>query len=135
MPPRRGGMDRRRGRTESEVKGEGRATMGFYSRHIFPRLCDWVMSDPRMSKLRHEALAGVGGEVLEIGFGTGLNLPHYPAHVRRVTTVDPNPGMGRLACRRIAESGIAVDQRVRSGEELPFEDETFDCVVSTWTLC
>ena len=57
--------------------------MGLYSRHIFPRLCDWMMSDPRMSRLRHEALAGVGGEVLEIGFGTGLNLPHYPPHVRR----------------------------------------------------
>ena len=77
----------------------------------------------------------MGGEVLEIGFGTGLNLPHYPEHVRRITTVDPNPGMGRLARRRIAESGIAVDQRALSGEALPFEDGSFDCVVSTWTLC
>ena len=77
----------------------------------------------------------MGGEVLEIGFGTGLNLPHYPEHVRRITTVDPNPGMNRLARRRIAEAGIAVDQRALSGEALPFEDESFDCVVSTWTLC
>ena len=65
--------------------------MGFYSRHIFPRLCDWVMSDPRLRKLRGELPADVGGEVLEIGFGTGLNLLHYPEHVRRVVTVDPNP--------------------------------------------
>jgi ubiquinone/menaquinone biosynthesis C-methylase UbiE len=88
-----------------------------------------------MAKLRSEALADVGGEVLEIGFGTGLNLGHYPEHVRRITTVDPNPGMGTLARRRVAESGIEVDRRVLSGEELPFEHESFDCVVSTWTLC
>ena len=88
-----------------------------------------------MAELRSELLADVGGEVLEIGFGTGLNLPHYPEHVRRITTVDPNPGMNKLARRRIAESGIAVDQRALGGEALPFEDETFDCVVSTWTLC
>src|SRR3954449_7678697 len=109
--------------------------MGIYSRIIFPRLCDWVLNDPRMAKLRREALADVGGEVLEIGFGTGLNLPHYPEHVRRITTVDPNLGMSRLARRRIARSGIEVDQRVLSGEALPFEDESFDSVVSTWTLC
>jgi SAM-dependent methyltransferase len=109
--------------------------MGLYSRIIFPRLCDWVMSDPRMAALRGEALAQVGGEILEIGFGTGLNLPHYPEPVRKITTVDPNPGMGRLARRRIAESGIRVDQHLLSGEELPFADGSFDCVVSTWTLC
>ena len=52
--------------------------MGIYSRIIFPRLCDWVMSDPRMAKLRQEALADVGGEVLEIGFGTGLEPAPLP---------------------------------------------------------
>jgi ubiquinone/menaquinone biosynthesis C-methylase UbiE len=109
--------------------------MGLYSRHIFPRLCDWAMNDPRMAVLRKEALAEVAGEVLEIGFGTGLNLPHYPEHVRRITTVDPNPGMSKVAQGRIELSGIAVDQRMIGSEQLPFEDETFDCVVSTWTLC
>lgn len=109
--------------------------MGFYSRVIFPRLCDWVMSDPRMAKLRSEVLADVDGEVLEIGFGTGLNLAHYPTHIKGITTADPNPGMSTLARRRIAESGIAVDQRAAGGEELPFEGRHFDCVVSSWTLC
>ena len=109
--------------------------MGFYSRAIFPRLCDWVMSDPSMAKLRSEVLASVDGEVLEIGFGTGLNLAHYPSGLRRITTVDPNSGMGRLARRRIVGSGITVAHRASGGEELPFEGETFDCVVSTWTLC
>jgi ubiquinone/menaquinone biosynthesis C-methylase UbiE len=109
--------------------------MGFYSRVIFPHLCDWVMSDPRMAKLRKEVLADVSGTVLEIGFGTGLNLAHYPEHIRTITTVDPNPGMNKLARRRVAQSGMVVDQRVLSGEELPFEGGTFDRVVSTWTLC
>jgi ubiquinone/menaquinone biosynthesis C-methylase UbiE len=109
--------------------------MGLYSRHIFPRLCDWAMNDPRMAVLRKEALAGVGGEVLEIGFGTGLNLPHYPGHVRRITAVDPNPGMSKIARLRIELSGIAVDQRIIGGERLPFRDGSFDGVVSTWTLC
>src|SRR2546423_2321724 len=106
--------------------------MGFYSRVVFPRLCDWLMSDSRMAALRREILAQVGGELLEIGSGTGLNLPHYPDSVGRITTVDPNPGMGRLARKRIAESGMKVDQRVLGGEELPFADGSFDCVVSTW---
>ena len=67
--------------------------------------------------------------------GTGLNLPHYPKHVRRIATVDPNPGMGNKLRQRIAETGIAVDQRLAHSEGLPFADETFDFVVSTLTLC
>ncbi len=93
------------------------------------------MRDPEMAKLRREVLSDVSGEVLEIGFGTGLNLAHYPPSIRRITTADPNPGMSRLARRRIAEGDIAVDYRPVGGEALPFEGERFDCVVSTWTLC
>jgi ubiquinone/menaquinone biosynthesis C-methylase UbiE len=73
--------------------------------------------------------------VLEIGFGSGLNLPHYPAAVRRLTTVDPNPGMHRRARRRLQQTGITVDAHVLSGERLPFPADAFDCVVSTFTLC
>jgi SAM-dependent methyltransferase len=109
--------------------------MGFYSRVIFPRICDWLMNDPTMSALRSESLAPASGDVLEIGFGTGLNLRHYPKHIRAITTVDPNPGMERLARKRIVDSGIRVDQHQHSGEELPFPDASFDCVVSTWTMC
>jgi ubiquinone/menaquinone biosynthesis C-methylase UbiE len=109
--------------------------MNLYSRVIFPRLCDWVMNDPRMAKHRSDLLADVGGEVLEIGFGTGLNVAHYPRHVGHIVTVDPNPGMTRLARRRIVESGIAVNQQASGAEGLPFEGGTFDCVVSTWMLC
>ena len=109
--------------------------MSLYSRLIFPRLCDWTMRNPRMERLRREVLAEANGEILEIGFGTGLNLEHYPEHVRHLTAVDPGVGMARIARRRIERSHIDVDLRVQTAEELPFEDASFDCVVSTWTLC
>jgi ubiquinone/menaquinone biosynthesis C-methylase UbiE len=109
--------------------------VGLYSQVLFPHLCDLLLDRPFVAKHRRGLLAHAHGEVLEVGFGTGLNLPYYPASVRKITTVDPNPGMHRLAQRRVRESGMAVDQRVLSGERLPFEDNRFDCVVSTFTLC
>jgi ubiquinone/menaquinone biosynthesis C-methylase UbiE len=109
--------------------------MGFYRRVIFPRLCDWALDQPLVDRYRKELLAEAGGQILEIGFGTGLNLPHYPAGVRRITTVEPNAGMDRRARRRAEETGIEVDQRQLCGESLPFDDGTFDRVVCTFTLC
>jgi hypothetical protein len=66
------------------------ATVGLYSQVIFPRLCDFLLDRPLIARQRRELLAHAHGDVLEIGFGTGLNLPHYPECVRRITTVDPN---------------------------------------------
>ena len=109
--------------------------MGLYSRYVFPKLCDCLMGLPSLAEQRKLVLAEVGGDILEVGFGTGLNLAHYPEHVRRITTVDPNPGMNKLASKRIASSGMQVDQRVLGGESMPFDEGTFDCVVSTWTMC
>jgi len=109
--------------------------VGFYSEVVFPRICDFLMDRPFVAKHRQQLLATVSGDVLEIGFGTGLNLPYYPAQVRRITTVDPNAGMHRLAQRRVRRSKIEVDQRVLSGEQLPFEGDRFDCAICTFTLC
>lgn len=109
--------------------------MGFYAQAIFPRLCDILLNTPLVARRRRELLSHAHGDVLEIGFGTGLNLPHYPAPVRKLTTVDPNPGMHRLAQQRVTKTRIEVDQRVLSGEQLPFEEGAFDCAVSTFTLC
>jgi SAM-dependent methyltransferase len=114
---------------------ERKPIMGLYSRFVFPRLCDWMMRDPRLAPLRSEILAGVEQDVLEIGFGTGLNLEHYPEGVLRITTVDPAPEMAQIAHTRIQQSRIQVDSRSQSAEELPFDDQSFACVVSTWTLC
>jgi ubiquinone/menaquinone biosynthesis C-methylase UbiE len=109
--------------------------MGFYSQVIFPRLLDLSMSAPELSKFRQELLANLDGEILEVGFGTGLNLPFYPNSVQKLTTVDINPGMNALAKKRLAASPINIEQQVLNGEKLPMANNTFDHVVSTWTLC
>ena len=109
--------------------------MGFYSQKILPYLLDWSLSDSSFAKYRQEVLAEVEGEVLEIGFGTGLNLSYYPEKIRKIITVDNNPGVHKLAQKRIEKSSITVDHKILSGEHLPMVDNTFDSVVSTWTLC
>ena len=109
--------------------------MGLYSRFIFPRLLDRMMSGENFSQIRHRLLAQVHGKTLEVGFGTGLNLGHYTVRVEQLTAIDVNPGMDRTALRRIAGSPLQVESQVLDGQALPFEDRTFDCVVSTWTLC
>ena len=109
--------------------------MGFYAQKVFPYLLDWMMSDATFAHYRQQVLANVQGDVLEIGFGTGLNLPYYPDRVAKITTVDANAGVNALAQKRIRASTIAIDNRVLNGEHLPMTDNTFDSVVSTWTLC
>lgn len=109
--------------------------MGVYSKYIFPRFYDRVMDKPFWAKHRRQQLASVAGEILEVGVGTGLNLPHYPSHVRKITTADPNPGMNKRLQRRIDETGIEVDKQIISSESLPFDEGSFDSVVSTITLC
>lgn len=93
------------------------------------------MANPAMTKYREQLLKDVTGNVLEIGFGTGLNLAYYPSTVEKLTTIDVNPGMTSLAQKRIAASDLTVDSKTLNGEHLPLDDNTFDSVVSTWTLC
>lgn len=109
--------------------------MGFYSRYVFPRLMEWTIGQARYGPERRAALAAARGEVLEIGFGTGLNLPHYPAAVTRLTIVDPAELLPARVARRIAGAGVPVERARLDAERLPFPDARFDCVVSTWTLC
>lgn len=109
--------------------------MGFYSRVVLPRLLDLSLSDPTWAKYRQALLADVQGEVLEIGFGTGLNLAYYPPHIDKITVIDNNPGMNAIAEKRIRASGKTVENYVLNSESLPMADNTFDSVVSTWTLC
>jgi ubiquinone/menaquinone biosynthesis C-methylase UbiE len=110
--------------------------MNIYSRFIFPRLIDRVMSGDDFVIYRRELLQDAVGEVLEIGFGTGLNLPYYPVdRVQQVTSIEVNPGMKKIADRRIAASQIRVNFQILNGENLLMENDIFDTVVSTWTLC
>jgi ubiquinone/menaquinone biosynthesis C-methylase UbiE len=109
--------------------------MGFYSHVIFPWILDWAMDREALNRLRREVLSGARGDILEIGFGTGANLPFYPLGVRKLTTADPNPGMRARAQKRILTSPRFVDTWMVTAETLPMPDNTFDTVVSTMTLC
>ena len=109
--------------------------MGFYSTYIFPRLINLGMSGETTARYRRAMLAHAQGEILEIGFGTGLNLPFYPEQVRKIHTVDVNAGMNALANKNIKRSSIEVATHIVNAERLPFPDGFFDTVVSTWTLC
>jgi len=105
-----------------------------YEQHVFPRALDFVLR--RLAELRMDALAETHGEVLELGFGTGLNLPHYPHAVRRVTTADPMDSLPRRVRARIDAAPFPVEvHHVRADGELPFDAGRFDCVALTWTLC
>lgn len=106
-----------------------------YATYIFPRLMDWVLRGQRFHTERQLLLHSVQGNVLEIGFGTGLNLPHYPSTITALHTVDPSPMLPDRTTRRIAGVGFPVHLRQVSAERLPYADETFDCAVSTFTLC
>ncbi|MBI4851996.1 MAG: class I SAM-dependent methyltransferase [Acidobacteria bacterium] len=109
--------------------------MGIYSKYIFPRLMDSALSGRVISKYRQNLLSQVTGNILEIGFGTGLNLPNYPSTVKKISTVDINPGMNSLAKARVKATGIEVVQHLITAEKMPFEESSFDTIVSTWTLC
>jgi ubiquinone/menaquinone biosynthesis C-methylase UbiE len=109
--------------------------MGLYSRHIFPRLMDWVMSGRDFQRLRTDLLQDARGEVLEIGFGTGLNLVHYPASISRLSIVDPADLLPKKVAERIATVSFPVHTTHVTAETLPYPDRRFDTVVSTWTLC
>ena len=109
--------------------------MGLYATQIFPHLMDWVMSGDEFQRLRKLLLQGAHGEVLEIGLGTGLNLPHYPGSVSCLHAVDPAPLLPNRVAQRSRVVAFPVQIKQVSAETLPFDERTFDCVVSTWTLC
>jgi ubiquinone/menaquinone biosynthesis C-methylase UbiE len=102
---------------------------------IRPRLLDWTMR--QMNELRPEAVAAAEGDVLEVGFGTGLNLGFYPSGVKSVTGLDPRPVEGLTVLdERLARAAFPVECfALRADAELPFDAGRFDCVVTTWTLC
>jgi ubiquinone/menaquinone biosynthesis C-methylase UbiE len=109
--------------------------MGFYDRWIVPRLIDLAMRNHRLLDYRQQAIGAAHGLVLEIGVGSGLDLPFYGSEVGGVSAIDPSPELLILARRRIAEASVPVWLVRASGEHLPFGDASFDTIVTTWTLC
>jgi SAM-dependent methyltransferase len=109
--------------------------MGFYSDRVVPRLVNLTCGSRMVDPLRRRACEGLHGEVVEIGFGSGHNVPHYPAAVTAVTAVEPSDVAWRLAADRVMAAQLPVRRSGLDGQDLPFEDQTFDTALSSWTLC
>lgn len=109
--------------------------IAWYQTRAFPAAYDFLMDMGKLESRRASALAEVRGDTLEVGIGTGLNLPHYPDGLTHLTAVDSNPGMLRQLERKLPDSRIQVDFRQASVADLPFPDDQFDTVVSTHVLC
>lgn len=106
----------------------------FYQQHIFPHLLNQVMQTSSLMQGRAELLSKVRGDVLEIGFGTGLNLPFYQA-VDQLYALEPNRDIYQLAQKRVLDAPFHVQHIQANAEKLPFADNSVDSIVSTWTLC
>ena len=106
----------------------------FYQRRVFPHLLNQVMQTASLMDKRRELLLPIEGEVLEIGFGTGLNIPFY-GNVDVLYALEPNPDIYHLAVERVQHAPFHVRHVQAHAEKLPFADQSLDHVVSTWTLC
>ncbi|MFJ1974044.1 class I SAM-dependent methyltransferase [Streptomyces sp. NPDC087903] len=109
--------------------------MGFYAERVLPRIINVACGAKTAQPLRRRVCEGLVGEVVEIGFGTGHNVPFYPACVTGVTAVEPSELGWKLAGERIKASKVVVRRVGLDGQSLPFEDSSFDAALSTWTLC
>jgi len=109
--------------------------MGFYEKLVLPRLLDLAMRNSRLASYRQRAIETARGLVLEVGVGSGLNLPLYGPAVTCVVAVDPSPELLRLASKRTADAVVPVSLLRASAEHLPFPGAVFDTIVMTWTLC
>jgi ubiquinone/menaquinone biosynthesis C-methylase UbiE len=109
--------------------------MGFYERRILPRFVDKVCGVATLRPLRERVCAGLTGDVLEIGFGSGHNIGYYPATVTSVTALEPSDLAWELAGPRVQASPIPISRAGLDGARLPFDDGRFDCALSTFTLC
>lgn len=109
--------------------------MRLYDRCILPRLTHLVMSNRRLVSYRQRAVAHARGEVLEIGIGSGLNLPFYGDDVRRVLGVDPSWPLVRRARREARKRRFPLEALIGSAEALPLPDACINTAVTTWSLC
>jgi len=109
--------------------------MGLYREQILPRLQDVVMRRMPNGPMRSRVCAGLVGSVVEIGFGTGLNVRYYPSTVTKIVAIEPSAVCMRIAAPRIAQTPIPVEYGGLTGERLNLPSSTFDAALSTWTMC
>ncbi|MHB1209846.1 MAG: class I SAM-dependent methyltransferase [Acidimicrobiales bacterium] len=109
--------------------------MGIYKDHIVPRIVNWTCSSAGIARWRQKVCAGLSGDVVEIGFGSGTNVAHYPEAVRHVFAVEPAPIARKLARKRIEHSSVAIEHIGTDGQRLALADESCDAALVTFTLC
>jgi ubiquinone/menaquinone biosynthesis C-methylase UbiE len=109
--------------------------MGLYRSQVLPRWNNILLSSRELTPVRARVAADLAGKVLEIGFGSGLNVPHYPAAVTLVQAVDPATVGRKLAAKRLAASQVPVEFIGLDGQALPLESASVDHVLVTWTMC
>jgi SAM-dependent methyltransferase len=109
--------------------------VGLYDDHILPRILNLAMGSKDISDERKKCAAEVSGRVLEVGFGSGHNLPFYSGRVERIVAIDPSIVSAKLARKRIEQVSFPVEYLALKGESIPAPDASFDSVVSTFTLC
>jgi SAM-dependent methyltransferase len=113
----------------------GGQRMGIYSERVLPRIIDVACGVKSAEPIRRRVCEGLSGEVVEIGFGTGHNVPFYPAAVSRVTAVEPADMAWKLADKRLTSTTVPVQRSGLDGQSLPFAADSYDAALSTWTLC
>lgn len=109
--------------------------MSFYQHHILPPLLNFVMRQKPLQPFRERVISQAVGDVLEIGIGSGLNLPLYGAGVRSVIGIEPSTELLAMAEQQMARVLVPVEFLQASAEALPIESHSVDTVVTTWTLC
>ncbi|MFJ3827186.1 class I SAM-dependent methyltransferase [Streptomyces sp. NPDC090046] len=109
--------------------------MGFYADQAVPRILNVACGAKVGRPLRRRVCEELSGEVVEIGFGAGHNVPFYPPGIRGVAAVEPSDVAWRLAAKRVRDARVPVRRAGLDGQSLPFEDGCFDSALSTWTLC
>jgi len=109
--------------------------MSRYGEHVLPRVINVLMNTKQNRIIRERVCAGLYGDVVEIGFGTGLNLPHLPSAVTHLRAVEPAELGVRLSARRIAASQVPVEVVGLDGQRLPLPDGSADSALCTWSLC
>ena len=109
--------------------------MSFYGNRVLPHIIDKACGMKVTHPLRERACAQLHGDVLEIGFGSGNNVPFYPGTIAKLTAIEPSDTAWRMAGKRIASSGVLIERGHLDAQRLPFPDASFDAALSTWTLC
>jgi len=109
--------------------------VGRYETNVLPRVMNRVCGARSLQPLRRRVCSGLAGDVIELGFGSGHNVPFYPAAVTAVAAIEPSDLSWKLAGNRIAAATVSITRSGLDGQSLPFDDGSFDAALSTWTLC